>query len=230
MKIYFILVEPAVPENIGASARAIKTMGFNNLRMVNPVNHLDEKAYWLAHGSKDILDNAGIFSSFDQAISDLDFTIGTTSKKRRIANDFYSPEEALNIISNKTGSIKSLGIIFGREESGLSNTELKKCDLLSSIPMQNKYPSLNLSQAVMLYAYALSSIRLCVDRKNEETISTESYCIVNKKVRKILEDLGIQKDSNIFNRITERLSAINTDDSNLINSICNEYLKKYHTE
>ena len=82
MNISFILVEPAVPENIGAAARAIKTMGFNDLRLVNPCDHLDMRAKMLAHASHEILENAKIFTNLSDAIADLDFTIATSAKQR----------------------------------------------------------------------------------------------------------------------------------------------------
>ena len=156
---FFILVEPAVPENIGASARAIKTMGFNNLRMVNPCDFRDGKAQWVAHGSREILDNAGVYKDLETATADLDFIVGTTSKKRRTNQDYYYPDHLKEIISSKQKSINKLGIVFGREESGLSNEELKLCDLISTIRLSRPYPSLNLSQSVMLYAYELSQLK-----------------------------------------------------------------------
>ncbi|MGE0087944.1 MAG: TrmH family RNA methyltransferase [Bacteroidales bacterium] len=81
--IHFILVEPAVSENIGAAARALKTMGFSSLRLVKPANHLADEARWLAHASNDILENAHVFPSLKEAVKDMDWIIGTTAKKRK---------------------------------------------------------------------------------------------------------------------------------------------------
>jgi len=71
MKVHFILVEPAVPENIGAAARALKTMQFSSLRLVNPCDHLHVKARMLAHGAQDVLENAKIFYSLEAALEDV---------------------------------------------------------------------------------------------------------------------------------------------------------------
>ncbi len=82
MKICIILNHPTTPENIGAAARALKTMGFSDLRLVDPCDHLSDRAHWLAHGSEDILESAQVFNSITAAISDIDFLIGTSAKKR----------------------------------------------------------------------------------------------------------------------------------------------------
>ena len=168
MMVAFVLVEPAVPENIGAAARAIKTMGFTELRWVNPATPGAYMARWLAHGSGDVLDSAKIFSSLTEAISDLDFTIGTTAKNRSTKADYHTPEMALQIAKSKEDVITRIGIVFGREESGLTNEELKQCDIASTIQLANPYPSINLAQSVMLYAYVFSTLR--ADRLADELI------------------------------------------------------------
>jgi tRNA/rRNA methyltransferase len=83
MQIFFILVEPAVQENVGAAARAIKTMGFSRLILVNPCDYLSGPARWLAHGSGEILDNAQVFPSLKEAIVNFDFVVGTSAKKTK---------------------------------------------------------------------------------------------------------------------------------------------------
>ncbi len=75
LKISFILVEPAVPANVGAAARAIKTMGFDDLRLVKPCDHLSMEARMLAHASNEILENAKIFSTLKEALADIDFPL-----------------------------------------------------------------------------------------------------------------------------------------------------------
>lgn len=153
MEIFFILVEPAVPENVGASARAIKTMGFHFLRLVNPCDHLSDKARMLAHGSNDILESAQVYSSLQEAAEGLDLLIGTTANlKRSSKQDYHSSENLAAILAKKAAGLKKVGIVFGREESGLTNEELQLCDMASSIPLAAPYPSINLGQAVMIYA------------------------------------------------------------------------------
>ncbi len=226
MEIKFILVEPGLPENVGACARAMKTMGFNDLRLINPCDYLDEKAIWLAHGSNKILENSQVYENLKEAINDLHYVIGTSSKKRSVNYDMYSIENIVEIINNKGNSINKIGIVFGKEESGLSNDQIKKCDVLSYIPMKTKYPSLNLSQAVMLYAYYLSKLKDEKIDKTQISKNQSAYLILKEKVMTILSKINFNTDSNIYNRILERLSFIGNEDINLLNSIANKILKK----
>jgi len=125
LNITFILVNPAVPENIGASARAMNTMGFHDLRLVNPCNFLNEKARMLAHGSHSILENATVFSSLEKAVRDIDFVIGTTAKRRSAKEDYYSANLLSGYLAKKGDSISTIAIVFGKEESGLTNEEIR---------------------------------------------------------------------------------------------------------
>ncbi|MBU8893220.1 MAG: tRNA/rRNA methyltransferase [Bacteroidales bacterium] len=227
MQIHFILVEPAVPENVGAAARAIKTMGFYSLRLVNTKAHLDEKASWLAHASNEILENAKVYNSLKEATRDIDWVIGTSAKKRRINEDYYALNKINELIKNKAGSINNLAIVFGREESGLTNDELKLCDIITSVPMKITYPSLNLAQSVMIYAYTLSM--LDYDEKKPDINADQAELnILKSNTKNILDDIGIKKDSAIYNRIMERLMILGETDIHLLLSIehkINEKLK-----
>ena len=227
MEISFVLVEPAVPENIGAAARALKTMGFSDFRLVNPGNYLADEAKWLAHGSSDILENAKVYTHFNDAIKDLDFIIGTTAKKRSTKYDYYSPEKAKDLVERKTEIISKVGIVFGREESGLKNEELQSCDIASSIHLSNPYPSINLAQSVMLYAYIFSSLK-------SNDVSEDSSLAKNKRIYhelksnsySILQKLSIEKGSNLHHRMMERIATVNVDDARLFLS----YAKKFRQE
>lgn len=224
MLISFILVEPAVPENIGAAARALNTMGFNDLRLVNPANHLADKAKWLAHGSISVLEKAKLFTSFEAAVADLDFIIGTTAKKRSARYDYYRPEVAKEILFSKSGVVSKAGIVFGREESGLKNHELAQCDIASSIPLKNQYPSINLAQSVMLYAYVFSE--LPKEAEKHKTINlhpTPLYRELKENAKSILAKINIEKDSVMYGRMMERLATANEDDVRLFLSFAKNF-------
>ncbi|MBI9054135.1 MAG: tRNA/rRNA methyltransferase [Bacteroidales bacterium] len=228
MQIHFILVEPAVPENVGAAARAIKTMGFSSLRLVNTKAHLDEKAGWLAHASNEILENAQEFNSLKEAIEDIDWIIGTSAKKRRVNEDYYPSNKINDLIQAKANTIRNLAIVFGREESGLTNDELKLCDIVTSVPMKTTYPSLNLAQSVMIYAYTLSMLEYEEEKSDAKSDQTELN-ILKIKTEDILSNIGFKKDSNIYNRIMERLMILGETDIHLLLSIehkINENLNK----
>lgn len=226
MKISFILVEPAVPENIGASARAIKTMGFEDLRLVNSSNHLDKKSRILAHASADILENARVYKDFNQMASDFDFLIATSAKRRR-TNENYIPAEALlEFLLDREENFDRVGMLFGREESGLTNEEIRKCDLITYVPMVNPYPSLNLSQAVMIYAYLLSKISRIESATQEDSNRGDSFSALKEKVKDILEEIDIKQPHIIGPRIMERLSYLKSEDISLLHSACNSLLEK----
>lgn len=221
MQIYFILVEPAYPENIGAAARAIKTMGFDKLRLVNPTDHLVKEARWLAHASIEILENAEIFSSFDEAVSDIDLTIASTAKRRSVKFDYIEAGNLSELLKGKTKSIDKAAIIFGKEESGLDNDIIRQCDLASFIPMKTKYPSLNLAQAIMVFAYELSKINIQTSTKEEPIVEQQTFPVFKQKLDFLLLELRIEKNKNLYHRILERSNLLGDDDLQLALSILN---------
>ena len=160
MNFLFILVEPAVAENVGASARALKTMGFNDLLVVKSKAHLEPRARWVAHGSADIMDNIRVFDTLEAAVRDADLVIGTTAKRRRTHADYYPCTDIPRFIQSKAEMLKNVAIVFGREESGLTNEELGLCHIFTGVPMKTGYPSLNLAQSVMIYAWELMRYNL----------------------------------------------------------------------
>lgn len=224
MQISFILVEPAVPENVGAAARAIKTMGFSQLVLVNPCDFLSGPARWLAHGSGEILEQAKVFPTFEEAISGFDFIIGTSAKKRSVKYDYYPLPELPELLSSKGNSVENIAVVFGREESGLKNDELKLCDLVTTIPMKTTFPSLNLAQAVMLYAWELSKMNE-LPASEGEFRSEESLRSLRQKVQTILLSSGFNEESAIFPRFLERISFLEEGDIHLLHSFCNKYLE-----
>ncbi|MEX0982040.1 MAG: TrmH family RNA methyltransferase [Bacteroidales bacterium] len=153
----FILYKPAVPGNIGASARAIKTMGFRELRLIDPADHLSDEAKMMAHGSHDILENCKVFDTYDEAVTDISFVICTTAKKRSAKVDYIPAPQLAQFIVAKSDVTGKIAIVFGSEESGLPNNILLKANVGVTIPMATGYPSLNLSQAVMTIAYECST-------------------------------------------------------------------------
>jgi tRNA/rRNA methyltransferase len=223
MELIFILVEPAVPENIGAAARALKTMGFEQLRLVNTRQHKADQAQWLAHGSTEILDKAQVFESLEHALEGIDFTLGTTAKNRSVKFDYYTPQEALRVMQQKGDSIKKVGIVFGREESGLTNSELKRCDLAVTIPIKTSYPSLNLAQAVMLMAYVFTDFQA---ESNSESLQPSDFDLLKTKAAHFLNTAGIGKEENLYGRIMERLASANKTDTHLLLSFMNKLEKK----
>jgi len=125
----------------------------------------------------------------------------------------------------KGNSVNKTGLVFGREESGLTNDEIRMCDLVSSIPMKQSYPSLNLGQSVMIYAYIMASY----DRREYEIsappLDQEGFRAMMDKSKKVLKDLDIDSNPALYNRVLERLASLGEDDIHLVHSILNRYLK-----
>lgn len=226
MNVFFILVEPQTPENVGSSARAIKTMGFTNLRLINPCDHLSNNARKLAYGSEDILEKAVIYTSLKDAISDIDFVVATSAKQRTVKFDQHPSTELFDIIQRKGSSISSVAIVFGREDRGLENEEIELCHISTHVPLCLPYPSLNLSQAVMLFAYILSPLQLRPTEMIANKSSEAEFQSLTKKLDHILENIDLGKDKLIYNRIMERLALLNEDDIHILHSISAKILEK----
>jgi len=222
MEIIFILVEPAVPGNVGSSARAINTMGFKKMRLVAPCDHLGAEARMFAHGSHDILENAIVFPSFIDAIKDIDFIIGTTAKKRSSKEEYIDCKKLKGVLQKKGNTIHTVGLVFGREESGLTNEELGQCDLATYVSMANAYPSLNLSQAVMIYSFLLTDAKLKPISHHGTKTDEEGLRELKNKIINLLVDIEVNKNPVLFSRILERIMLLEDDDIRLFHSVMNK--------
>jgi len=152
--ITFVLVEPKESGNIGASARAIKNMGFHNLSLVNPPEVITEEARWLACNALDVLESAETYHDFSSAINDKSIVVGTSRRTGKNRGVILPVHKGTNKIIELSRSGK-VAILFGREDRGLLNEEVDECGLLLTIPTSKKHRSLNLAQAVLIVAYEL---------------------------------------------------------------------------
>jgi TrmH family RNA methyltransferase len=150
--ISIIVVEPKIPANIGSIARACQNLGIHNIILINPCDfHVDE-AYMLAKNAKNLLFDIDVRSSLKECFDDHHVLVATTQRRRVKQMPFHPPSEMIKIISEPTHRGK-VGIVFGRENHGLSNDELDLCNFQSSIQAHSDNPVFNLSQAVLIYAY-----------------------------------------------------------------------------
>jgi tRNA/rRNA methyltransferase len=221
MEIHFILYRPAVPGNIGASARALKTMGFRYLRLIDPCDHLGDEALMMAHGSHDLLHSARLFGSFKEATSDLDLLVATTAKERTAKHDYHTIRDLARMIEDKGSLLQKVGIVFGTEESGLPNELVLRSDLAMTIPMAAGYPSLNLAQSVMVTAYELSFMNSLSKPGQPISKSGEGYGELKKQARQLLQKAGIPEGSPLYHRIMERLALAGPVDIPLFLSVLN---------
>ena len=152
--IRIVLVATSHPGNIGAAARAMKTMGLSQLVLVNPLRYPDPQAEWRAAAATDVLDQCRVCASLDEAIGDCHWVVGASARPRRIpwpvADVCTSAQKLL-----AEAAAGQVAVLFGREADGLSNEELQCCNAHLRIPASPDYPSLNLAMAVQVVAYEL---------------------------------------------------------------------------
>lgn len=149
-----VLVETTHAGNIGAAARAMKTMGVSDLALVRPRQYQTHECYARASGADDIIDKASVHEDLQSAIADANWVIGTSARLRSLRWPQFDARQA----AAKAAEFSQAGtvaIVFGRESSGLTNDELSRCSALLSIPSDNEFSSLNLGAAVQVVCYEL---------------------------------------------------------------------------
>ncbi|RJG00258.1 RNA methyltransferase [Noviherbaspirillum sedimenti] len=153
-RLRFILVETSRAGNIGAAARAMKTMGFSELVLVNPrcpEPARDEEAVAFASGAQDVLEGARIVGSIDEALSGCNFAAAVSARLREYSPPVVTPRTLAEQLAGDAGLQAAL--MFGNERFGLPNEAVEKCNVLINIPANPDYSSLNLAQAVQVLAY-----------------------------------------------------------------------------
>ncbi len=150
-----VLVETSHPGNIGAVARAMKNMQMSSLRLVSPLLFPNADATSRASGADDILVNAGVFANLNDAIADCQIVLGASARDRTIAWPSLTARECANQFVTQDASNQRIALVFGRENSGLTNEELDLCHYLLRIPCNPEFSSLNLAQAVQVVCYEL---------------------------------------------------------------------------
>lgn len=180
----FIFVNPQMGENIGASARGMWNFGLERMRIVAPRDGWpNQKAVAMASGAGRLLDEALIFPTFTDAIADQHFIFATTARPRDLLKPIYSPEEAIKLAFSKISRGQNVGFAFGPERSGLENLDIVKANAIVSVPVNAKFPSLNLAQCALLLAYEwmLKSSNL----NNDKQILEQSSMVDVMKVEKL---------------------------------------------
>lgn len=152
--IHFVVVGTTHPGNIGAAARAMRTMGFTSLRLAAPACEVDETARANASHAVDVVDHAAVFPDLGSAIGDCSLAAAVTARERRIGVPPRTPREVAAELVPAAAS-QPVAVVFGREHSGLTNDETVICQRLVHIPADADHASLNLAAAVQLLAYEL---------------------------------------------------------------------------
>ncbi|HDK38372.1 MAG TPA: RNA methyltransferase, partial [Thiolapillus brandeum] len=152
--IRIVLVETSHGGNIGAVARAMKNMCLDDLALVSPRQFPTEEAMARASGADDILHEASVHQSLDDAVADCFLVVGSSARLRSVAWPQLNPRECADLVMQRAASDK-VALVFGRERTGLTNAELERCQYLVNIPANPDYSSLNLGMAVQVICYEL---------------------------------------------------------------------------
>jgi tRNA/rRNA methyltransferase len=150
--IRFVLCRPSHPGNIGSAARAMKTMGFSDLRLVAPERYPAKEAQWMATNAGDVLDSAKVHPSLEDSIKDCVAAFAMSARGREWSPQVLDVRSAASKAMQMQGSV---AFVFGNETAGLTNEEMFACQHLVHIPASKDFSSLNLAQAVQVVAYEL---------------------------------------------------------------------------
>ncbi|GAA5216761.1 tRNA/rRNA methyltransferase [Corallincola platygyrae] len=231
MDVVFILVAPSRPANVGAVARAMKTQGFAQLRIVASEAHLDEEAHWVAHGAQELLAEATHYESAEQALSDCDLVVATTARRRGCVRDYWEPQQVQQQLAAKSEQLGRVAILFGCEESGLPNELIDQADLLSCIPLAQPQPSLNLAQAAMVYAFALAplaslsntaeldSVDLSRSSTAEDPQEQGQWLALKQRLAQLQNRLGNDDDAKLSEWLQDRLGLIEGRDIRMLHTL-----------
>lgn len=152
-RVHIVLVEPKNAGNIGSVVRAMKNMGLSRLRLVNPVPFRDEaEQRKMGYRSQEIIAAAREFASLSDALQGMSQVFLATAKAGKWKRDFLSPAQAAAQVAAAAGG-EQIALVFGREDKGITTDESQLANFFIRIPMAGTYPSLNLSQAVMVVVY-----------------------------------------------------------------------------
>jgi tRNA (cytidine32/uridine32-2'-O)-methyltransferase len=160
-----VLVCTSHPGNIGAVARAMKTMGLSRLTLVSPSDYPSEVAEARASGATDVLESARVVGSLAEALADCSVVIGASARSRHIPWPLMNPRQAGDKVQEAIAAGNQVALVFGRERTGLSNEELAQCHVHVNIPANPDYASLNLAAAVQVIAY---EVRMAYLAANEQ--------------------------------------------------------------
>jgi len=164
-----IMVDTTHPGNIGAAARALKTMGLQRLYLVNPYNFPSEEALRRASGATDVIDNIVVTDSLEAAIADCHWVIGTSARQRRVPWPQVDARQCGQVTIERAQQQQQVAIVFGREARGLTNDELQCCHYHMAIPTDDDYGVLNVAAAIQVVVYEVRMAWLAQQQSHDLT-------------------------------------------------------------
>ena len=180
-QIDIVLVETSHPGNIGSVARAMKTMGLKNLILVNPKDFPSKDAFVLSGNAQDLIEQAIVVKTLDEAIKDNTNIYATSARTRTISWPIISADQAGIEINENVNNNSKTSIIFGREDRGLTNDELQKANKHILIPSSEEYPVLNIAMSVQVIAYEIfknSNIEIDTEWQDYPELNSEELTML----------------------------------------------------
>lgn len=190
-RLRIVLVETSHPGNIGATARAMKNMGVYQLVLVSPYKFPDDKATWRSASAVDVVENARVVETLEEAIADCQLVIGTSAQNRRIPWPMLDARDCGRTVQKEHDQGAEVAIVFGREAHGLNNEEVQKCHYHVKIPTGEAYDSLNLGMAVQVICYEIFQARLDAEAsaKSEDEQQWDIEYATTEAIENMLEHL-----------------------------------------
>ena len=231
-----VLCQTSHPGNIGSVARAMKTMGFSDLFLVNPKDFPSKHAEALACGAEDILKKATRVSTLEGALKNINHVVGFTARKRELTQPHKNVRDLSKQLINEASNNK-IAIIFGNETNGLSNLELQHCQSLGFIDANSRYSSLNLAHAVQIVCHEIRMVSEFPIKNKILTQTTKKYVSHDlqngfyKHLEKILDEIGflkkIQADRLMMRlRLLFNRTQMEKEEVNILRGILSEIQKK----
>jgi tRNA (cytidine32/uridine32-2'-O)-methyltransferase len=199
-RIRIVLVGTQHPGNIGAAARALKTMGLSRLVLVAPEQYPADEAFRRAAGADDLLATASVVATLAEAVADCTFVLGCTARSRRVALEELHPRVAAERVAALARRSET-ALVFGRERTGLSNEELQLCHASVHIPANPEYSSLNLAAAVQVLTYELRVALLAVGgRPSPDSMVRQEAMASHAQMEGFFSQLGETLDDIDFHK------------------------------
>ncbi len=237
-RIKIILVGTSHPGNIGSAARAMKTMGLTNLVLVAPQKFPHQNAIEMASGAVEILEEAQVVETLEEALADVHLVIGSSARRREIVLPMLSMDEFAPYIA-KQSSDSTIAIVFGRERTGLTNQELAQCSMHVMVETDPNYGSLNLGQAVQLFCYEIRKCYLAnINSKNLDddrvkmasTSEIEGFYEHLENTLKLTEFLDLKQPNKVMAKLKRlfKRAKLEESDVNILRGILSSIEKQHN--
>ena len=215
-----VMVETTHPGNIGAAARAMKAMGYENLYLVKPKIYPNAEATARAAGADDILTNAVVCDSLEEALQGCVTVIASSARPRAISSPVFTPREYASKLSEKT-KLGPVALVFGRESSGLSNEELEHCNVILQIPTNPDFSSLNVASAIQILCYEFINGSQCLqtektDKEKVQLATSDEMKYFYHHLQQCMIDVGFlnpEQPRKLMRRLKSLFNRANMDEN-----------------